>query len=71
LDNYVELENGIVDLFYQTSVTLTPGLYYKFKVTARNEVGSSVYSEEISILAAKVPDAPINLADVPLVTTAY
>jgi len=40
-------------------------------VTARNEVGSSVYSEEISILAAKVPDAPINLADVPLVTTAY
>jgi hypothetical protein len=40
-------------------------------VTARNTVGSSLYSEEISILAAKVPDAPINLVNVPAVTTAY
>jgi hypothetical protein len=42
-------------------VTLTPGLFYKFKITARNLVGSSLYSEDIEILAAKIPDAPVNL----------
>ena len=47
------------------------GTTYKFKVTARNEVGSSLDSEVIEILAAKLPDAPINLANLQLVTTAY
>lgn len=40
-------------------------------MTARNSVGSSLDSEIVSILAAKVPDAPINLADNTAVTTAY
>lgn len=69
--SYFEIDSGITTLHYTTSMSLTPGLFYKFKVTARNTVGSSVYSEEISILAAKIPDAPINVADVPEVTTAY
>jgi hypothetical protein len=34
-------------------------------------VGSSLNSEEIVILAAKIPDAPVDLANVPEVTTAY
>lgn len=68
---YVELESGVVGLAYLTSVTLTPGLFYKFKITARNSVGSSLYSEEINILAAKIPDAPVNLVNVPEITTAY
>lgn len=50
---------------------MVAGTYYKFKVTARNSVGSSSDSEEITILAAKLPDAPVSLADVPEVTTAY
>lgn len=60
-----------MDLNYQTSISLTPGLFYKFKVTARNPVGFSLESDEISILAAKIPDAPVNLQSVPAVTTAY
>jgi hypothetical protein len=37
---------------------LTPGTTYKFKVQARNSVGLSNYSEDISILAAQVPNQP-------------
>ena len=51
-------------------ITLNPGLVYTFKVTARNTVGSSNYSSEVSILAAKQPDAPVNLLEVPGLTTA-
>jgi hypothetical protein len=39
--NYVELASGLLTPQYTTSVLLTPGLYYEFKVTARNPVGSS------------------------------
>jgi hypothetical protein len=52
-------------------VALTPGTTYKFKVTSRNSVGYSLESEEIEILAAKVPDAPIDLSNNPALTTAY
>ena len=65
------LDGAVTDQFYLTTVTLTAGTTYKFKVTARNEVGSSLDSEVVEILAAKLPDAPINLANVPEVTTAY
>lgn len=34
-------------------------------------MGSSADSAVVSILAAKLPDAPLNLANVPAVTTAY
>jgi hypothetical protein len=52
-------------------VTLTPGTTYTFKVKARNNAGFSDFSDPVSILAAKVPDAPVNVANEPLVTTAY
>jgi hypothetical protein len=50
---------------------LTPGVTYEFYVTARNTVGSSLQSDNLAVLAAKLPDAPINLANVPGDTTAY
>ena len=65
------LDGAVTDQFYLTTVTLTAGTTYKFKVTARNGVGSSLDSKVVEILAAKLPDAPINLANVPEVTTAY
>jgi hypothetical protein len=34
-------------------------------------VGSSLESGEVVILAAKTPDAPLNLLNVPAITTAY
>jgi hypothetical protein len=42
-----------------------------FKVQARNSVGLSNESAELSVLAAKLPDAPVTLVDVPGTTTAY
>lgn len=70
-DNYILLEAGVTTLFYQTSVVLTPGTTYAFKVFARNAVGSGDLSLPVSILAAKEPDAPLNLQNNPAVTTAY
>ena len=52
-------------------MTLVAGTTYKFKVTSRNLVGSSEFSSVLEVLAAKLPDAPTNLANDPLVTTAY
>jgi len=60
-----------VSTSYVTSVSLTPGTSYSFKVTARNSVGSSEKSTALSVLAATIPDAPINLANDPTVTNAY
>jgi hypothetical protein len=48
---------------------LTAGTYYKFYVKARNIIGQSTQSSEVTILAAKIPDAPISLANDPLTTT--
>jgi len=70
-DSFTLLNNAVTDLFYLTTVPLTAGTTYKFKVTARNSVGSSLDSAAVSILAAKLPDAPINLANVPANTNAY
>ena len=42
-------------------MTLTPGTTYKFKVRARNSVGTSLDSQELAVLAAKLPDAPVDL----------
>jgi hypothetical protein len=51
------MESGIVGTSY-LSLPVTPGTTYKFKVQARNSVGLSKYSAEISILAAQVPNQP-------------
>lgn len=39
--NYVLLQIKVLESFYVTTVSLTPGTTYSFKVTARNSVGSS------------------------------
>jgi hypothetical protein len=67
----VLLESTVTTAYYTTSVALTNDVNYSFKVTARNTVGSSLQSVSITILAARVSDAPVNLANVPALTTAY
>jgi len=69
--NYVFLQLKVLERSYLTTVTLTPGTTYNFKVTARNSVGSSQQSVALAVLAAKLPDPPRNLANLPLITTGY
>jgi hypothetical protein len=69
--SFILLEEAVLTKYYQTTITLTPGETYSFKVTSRNTVGDSDLSDAIAILAAKPPDAPLNLAEVPGLTTAY
>lgn len=52
-------------------MALEKGVTYAFKIKARNTVGYSLFSEPITILVAKQPDAPLNVANVPGLTTAY
>jgi hypothetical protein len=49
---YQYLDSGITDKNYQTQVVLTPGSTYNFKVEARNSVGYSLASAELTILCA-------------------
>ena len=65
----MSIATGITSLFYTTSVTLTADTIYKFKVESRNAFGfSSTFSNEVSIRAASIPDAPISLANNVIVT---
>jgi len=68
---YIQLESSVATKYYLTSVTLISGVTYSFKITARNSVGSSVYSEALSVLAARIPDKPVSLANDESITTAY
>ena len=43
---------------YTYSDSITAGETYDFRVSARNEIGSSDYSSPVSIIAATVPGAP-------------
>lgn len=70
-DNFVLLEANVGTAHYTTNVPLNPGLTYSFYVRARNSVGVSLNSDPITILVAKAPDAPINLQNVPALTTGY
>jgi hypothetical protein len=54
----VSLVSGLTSTSY-TATTVTGGNTYKFKVTARNAVGSSLFSAVATILCAGVPDAPV------------
>jgi hypothetical protein len=58
IGSYVVLADGITTQSYQTEVLLTPGANYKFRVEARNSVGFSLPSVEVTILCAQVPDKP-------------
>ena len=58
------LATGVSTLSYTTTVTLSLNTIYKFKVESRNAFGySTIFSNEVSIRAAAIPDAPINLAN--------
>lgn len=46
---------------YYKSSGLTAGVYYQFKVIAKNWIGLSPYSAAITIIAASVADPPINV----------
>lgn len=61
---WVVLESNIATTSY-TATNLTPGNTYSFKVTARNVVGYGAQSSAVTILAAKKPDAPVALENVP------
>jgi hypothetical protein len=65
------LDSAVSTQYYTTTVPLTPDSIYTFKVTAANSVGSSLMSDPVSIRAAELADAPIDLTNVPEITTAY
>jgi hypothetical protein len=65
--NFVILAENVLDEFYETTIALTPGEEYTFRIISRNSVGESLQSEPITILAAKLPDAPVGLTDVPTI----
>lgn len=48
---------------------LTAGVWYMFKVRARNYIGLSPYSSYINLIAASVPLAPYDLTRVELTTS--
>lgn len=52
------LEFHIPDKTYTTTVPLTAGLEYTFKVQARSLFGFSDFSDEVTILAAQIPEVP-------------
>jgi hypothetical protein len=56
-DTYVVLSSEVLTRQY-TATGLTSGLYYKFKIEARNTYGYSLESSEVSIICATVPSIP-------------
>jgi hypothetical protein len=56
---YVVLGSGLLTRSYSTTVTLTPGKTYNFKVEARNSVGYSDLSSVRAIIASQIPDVPL------------
>jgi hypothetical protein len=63
------LQTGISVTTFTVSST-TGGVYYKFKVEARNSFGYSALSNEVTVFAAEIPGAPINLQNDASVTSA-
>lgn len=49
---FVVLDAGIIPQAYQTTITLTKGATYTFRVQARNSVGFSLQSADLQILVA-------------------
>lgn len=64
----MQLASSITDKSYLAN-GLSAGTTYVFKVTARNSVGSSSDSANLSVLAADEPDAPTLLANDAAVTS--
>lgn len=66
--DFILLADSLTLNEYQTT-DITAGTSYKFKLTARNTVGQSLFSDTLTVLAAKDPDAPLSLQNVPGITT--
>lgn len=58
---YVDFVEGIVPDLYTTQFTTEHGKNYKFKLQARNSVGLSLFSDEVVVRAARIPDPPSSL----------
>lgn len=58
---YELVQSGINDVYYTTNFLLIAGTVYKFKVIARNSIGQSSFSSVLPVIAARAPDAPINI----------
>lgn len=56
--NYTKLVSVSQTTFNYTVLTVIAGNTYKFKLVAKNQVGSSPLSEQVVIKAAQKPDAP-------------
>ena len=65
------LENFLQATSHTTSITLTAGTTYQFYVTATNAVGTGTPSSILSVLAAKIPDAPLGPYNDAAVTSGY
>lgn len=55
---------GVLTEYYTTTDLLQAGSNYKFKVTSRTAVGYSTDSDQIVVMAARVPDAPTILESI-------
>ena len=66
--SYTVFSSGVLTTT-ETVTGLTPGVTYRFVVQARNVVTLSEYSAHVDVLAAQIPDAPTDLANVPADTT--
>jgi hypothetical protein len=61
--NWVELAGSLVGIYsHTTTISLTPGVTYSFKVASRNSVGYSEFSTTLAVLAAQLPDQPTAVA---------
>jgi hypothetical protein len=52
IGTFVDLDSGIATQSYTTTVILTPGAFYLFRVEARNSVGFSEVSSSLQVHAA-------------------
>lgn len=66
---YTMLAEGVLTTYYKTEALLIPDVEYTFLLEARNAVGIGALSLPITLRAARIPDLPISLADVPAIFT--
>jgi hypothetical protein len=52
------LDDAVLTQQYETTVLVSAGATYNFKVEARNSVGYSLLSDPVAILCAQPPDQP-------------
>ena len=68
-NNYVILASGVTGNSYTTTISLVANTVYSFKMVTRNSFGlGTSFSTVMSVRAAKLPDAPLNLANNAVIT---